>query len=211
MNMAISALKFFYSVLLKKDLMQEHRRPRGDKRLPVVFAKDELKQLFSAVDNPKHRLLLMLAYSSGLRVSEVVNLKREDIDVSRKTLLVRAAKGRKDRYTVLSTRAALALGNYTAVFPVSSWLFPGIPAARHLSIRSAQHIFEQALQKAGILKNASIHSLRHSFAAHLMESGTSLRYIKDLLGHTSIKTTERYIHVASPALLTIISPLDTII
>jgi site-specific recombinase XerD len=209
MNLAISAIGFFYRNVLNKDCLHEQRRPRQDKRLPSILAKSEIGQLFNMVQNPKHRLLLMLAYSSGLRVSEVVTLKREQIDLVRKTVFVRDGKGRKDQYTMLSDVAAESLREYYKLFTIENWIFPGFPADCHLSIRSAQKIFDRALEKAGIAKNASIHSLRHSFATHLMETGTEVRYIQSLLGHASVRTTERYTHVAKRDVLRVQSPLDT--
>jgi site-specific recombinase XerD len=152
-----------------------------------------------------------LAYSSGLRVSEVTALKKEDIDLSRKTIFIRSGKGRKDRFTLLSDRAALFIKEYCLLYSIEGWLFPGQPASQHLSIRSAQSIFDKAMQKAGISKNASIHSLRHSFATHLLEGGTKVRYIQELLGHVSIRTTGRYTHVARRSVLRIHSPLDNLL
>jgi site-specific recombinase XerD len=208
MNLAISSLKFFYRNVLRNDIIREQHRPRHDKRLPTVLSKQEVKRILECEGNPKHRLLLMLAYSSGLRVSEVVSLKREHVDLSRKTIFIRAGKGRKDRYTLLSRRAADFVENYCSLYNITGWLFPGISAAGHLSIRAAQNIFEKALKKSQISKPASIHSLRHTFATHLLESGTDVKYIQELLGHASLKTTERYTHVARHDILTIQSPLD---
>jgi site-specific recombinase XerD len=208
-NLAISALKFFYGSVLKRDIVGQQHRPRHDKRLPSVLSKTEVNALLEREKNPKHRLLLMLAYSSGLRVSEVTALKKEDIDLSRKTIFIRSGKGRKDRFTLLSDRAAQFIREYCLLYSIEGWLFPGQPVSQHLSIRAAQNIFDKAMQKAGISKNASIHSLRHSFATHLLESGTNLKYIQELLGHISIKTTERYTHVARRSALRIQSPLDS--
>ncbi|MDR3138669.1 MAG: tyrosine-type recombinase/integrase [Treponema sp.] len=209
MNLAISAFKFFYANILKKDITQEQRRPRHDKRLPAVLSKSEVTQLLDNEKNPKHRLLLMLVYSAGLRVSEVVALKRDHIDLGRKTILIHAGKGRKDRYTLLSERAAIFIKEYCALYAIDGWIFPGQPASRHLSIRTAQSIFDKALAKAGIQKAASLHSLRHTFATHLLESGTDIKYIQELLGHASLRTTERYTHIARRDILKIKSPLDT--
>jgi site-specific recombinase XerD len=209
MNLAISAIKFFYRYVLKKDIVLEQHRPRQDKKLPAVLAESELKALLDCERNPKHRLLLMLAYSSGLRVSEVVALKKEHIDFQRKTVLVRAGKGRKDRYTLLSDRAADFTQRYCSLYGIDGWLFPGSTANRHLTIRSAQSIFTKALQQARIIKPLSIHSLRHSFATHLLENGTDIRYIQELLGHSVLRTTQRYTHVARRTLLKIRSPLDS--
>lgn len=149
-----------------------------------------------------------MVYASGLRVSEVVALKREHIDLSRKTIIVTMGKGRKDRYTLLSGQVARILEEYFQSFQIKDWLFPGQSGKQHLSIRTAQYICERAFQKAGIQKNASIHSLRHTFATHLLENGTDIRYIQELLGHASIRTTERYTHVAHRHSLKIQSPLD---
>jgi site-specific recombinase XerD len=152
----------------------------------------------------------MLAYSSGLRVSEVVALKKSSIDLARKSVFIRAGKGRKDRYTLLADRAAKYLEDYCALYDIDEWLFPGMPQDQHLSIRSAQNIFNKALEKARIQKQLSIHSLRHSFATHLLENGTDIKYIQELLGHASVRTTERYTHVARRHVLKIQSPLDNL-
>ncbi|MDR0401301.1 MAG: tyrosine-type recombinase/integrase [Treponema sp.] len=210
MNVAISAVKFFFRYVLKRNMLRDQRRPRHDKKLPGVLTESEVADLLAAEKNPKHRLLLMLAYSSGLRVSEVVALKREHVDVKRRTILIRAGKGRKDRYTLLSDRAADFLVRYCALYGIDGWLFPGMDGGRHLSIRSAQNIFAKALEKARIDKSASIHSLRHSFATHLLENGTDIRYIQELLGHSTLRTTQRYTHVARRTVLRIRSPLDNI-
>jgi site-specific recombinase XerD len=209
MNLAISALKFFYAGILGKPVTGNLRRPRHDKRLPCVLSKAEINLMLDTEKNPKHRLLLMMAYSSGLRVSEVVALRKENIDFSRKTILVCAGKGRKDRYTLLSDRAAQFAREYCNLYAIESWLFPGQDHTGHLSIRSAQAIFEKALRNASIDKPVSIHSLRHTFATHLLENGIDIRYIRDLLGHSSLRTTERYAHVAHRGILGIRSPLDT--
>jgi site-specific recombinase XerD len=209
MNLAISAIKFFYGEVLKKDIANEQRRPRQDKRLPAVLSRPEIDRILELEQNPKHRLLLMLTYSSGLRVSEVVALRKEHIDTARQALFVRSGKGRKDRYTLLSGRAARFIAEYCALYRIETWLFPGQSAGRHLSIRSAQNIFDKAVEKAGIGKEISIHSLRHTFATHLLENGTDIRYIQTLLGHSSLRTTERYTHVARRGVLRIQSPLDS--
>jgi site-specific recombinase XerD len=209
LNLVINSLNFFYGHLLKERIAHEQRRPRKDKRLPMVLSRSDVQKMFDCEKNPKHRLLLMLAYSAGLRVSEVVALKKEHIDLAGKTVFIRNGKGRKDRYSLLSSKVAEFLRDYYAITPLDGWIFSGVPSSGHLSIRSAQKIFEHALQKAGIEKHASIHSLRHSFATHLLENGTDVRYIQELLGHSSIKTTERYTHVAKRTVLRIQSPLDS--
>ena len=210
MNAALSAFKFFYRQVLNRDTAREQKRPRQDKRLPVVFSKSEIKKIFDSVKNPKHRLLLMIGFASGLRVSELVNLRRQNVDFSRKVVRVVDGKGRKDRETIMSETAYVALKYYYNRYKITDWIFPGADPSHHISIRTAQHIFQNALKLANIEKKASIHSLRHSFATHLLESGTDITYIKELMGHGSIRTTERYTHVAKRKTLKITSPLDTI-
>ena len=209
-NLAISSIKFFYRKVLKKDIIKDQFRPRNNKRLPTVLSKTEIDKILKTEKNPKHRLLLTLVYSSGLRVSEVVSLKREHIDTSRGVINVKLGKGRKDRCTILSEKAARLINDYSALFNMENWLFTGQPATRHLCIRSAQKIFDKAIRQAEINKDISIHSLRHTFATHLLETGTDIRYIQALLGHSSLRTTERYTHVAKRDVLKIRSPLDTI-
>ena len=211
MNLAISGIKFFFRNVVKNDIINEHHRPRQDKNLPTVLSKEEVCKILSLEKNPKHRLLLMLVYSSGLRVSEVVALKKEYIDLSRKVVFIKNGKGRKDRSTLLSEKAAQFIEEYYEVFGIEKWLFTGYPSNRPLSIRSAQYIFEKAARNAGITKRVTIHGLRHSFATHLLEGGTDIRYIQTLLGHANIRTTERYTHVARRSVLSIKSPLDTML
>jgi site-specific recombinase XerD len=210
LNLALSAIKFFYREVFKKGSIADQRRPRHDGRLPQVLSKEEMKKIISVEKNIKHRLLLMLVYSSGLRVSEVVALKKESIDFSRKVIYIKQGKGRKDRYTLLSEKAAGFIKEYCASCGIQTWLFPGQPKTGPLTIRTAQHIVDKALRRAEITKKVSIHSLRHTFATHLLESGTDIRYIQELLGHSSIRTTERYTHVAKRNKKTKKSPLDTI-
>jgi len=209
-NYNISAFKFFYRYVVNKDVVNEQKRPRQDKRLPVVLSKYEVKKMFDCIRNPKHRILLMMVYASGLRVGEVVNLRKEHIDFIRKTIFVKRGKGRKDRYTLMSQTIKEELSFYIEQYNITDWLFPGAYPNSHLSIRTAQYIFKQALKNAGIEKRASIHCLRHTFATHLLEGGTDITYIRDLLGHNSLRTTEVYTHVAKKKMLNIISPLDTI-
>jgi len=147
-------------------------------------------------------------YSAGLRVGEVVKLKIEDIEVKRKLIRVRDGKGRKDRYIVLSEIALRTFREYVDKYKPEKWLFPGQRKDKHISTRTVQAIFEKARDKAGIKKDATVHSLRHSFATHLLESGVDLRYIQELLGHKSSKTTEIYTHVSTKNLSKIKSPLD---
>ncbi|AEF85374.1 phage integrase family protein [Treponema primitia ZAS-2] len=208
MNLAISALKFFYHNVLQKNILEEQHRPKLDQRLPAILSKSEINVMLEGEKNSKHRLLIMLAYSSGLRVSEVVSLKKSHVDFTRKVIYIRSGKGRKDRNSILSDRAASFISEYVSVYGIENWLFPGIKPGSHLSIRSAQNIFNKAVLKVGIQKDVSIHSLRHAFATHLLENGVDIKYIQELLGHAFLKTTERYTHVARRSALKIKSPLD---
>jgi len=210
MNLAISSIRFFYKEVLKTEIVDEQRRPRQDKKLPMVLSKKEINTILNNESNIKHRLLLTLAYSSGLRVSEVVSLKKEHIDLSRGVIYVNLGKGRKDRCTILSQKAIFLINQYLACNEIQTWIFPGQKPAKPLSIRSAQKIFEKAIHQVEIHKEVSIHSLRHTFATHLLESGIDIRYIQALLGHSSLRTTERYTHIAKGSFLNIQSPLDSI-
>lgn len=210
LNVAVSALKFYYGEILNQNYIYDTKRPKKAKKLPVVLSMEEIHKLFSSFDNIKHKAILMLTYSAGLRVSEVVKLKPEDIDVDRKMIHVKSAKGRKDRYTVLSNTALDTLNIYMSAHPTEMWLFPGQKKNEHITTRTVQKVFKKGITKAGIRKQVSVHSLRHSFATHLLECGTDLRYIQELLGHKSSKTTEIYTHVSNSRISKIKSPLDTI-
>jgi len=195
---------------LKKKFVYEIKRPRKDKKLPIVLNQNEVSKILSSVSNIKHKTILMLVYSAGLRVSEVVKLKVEDVDTERKLIHVKGAKGRKDRYTILSDVALMALKQYLGRYKLQKWLFPGSKLEKRISTRTVQTIFKQAKEKADIKKDVSVHCLRHSFATHLLESGVDLRYIQELLGHKSSKTTEIYTHVSNKNLRAIRSPLDNL-
>ena len=172
----------------------------------------EIGKLFNALDNKKHKAILFTAYSAGLRVSEVVNLQLKDIDSDRMQIFIERAKGKKDRYVMLSPVLLDILREYikTCTPPPVRYIFESPTPGEPYSDRSAQRIFQMAREKAGIAKAVSFHSLRHSFATHLLEKGIDIRFIKDLLGHFSIKTTTRYLHVKRESLVNIMSPLDDI-
>ncbi len=208
MNVAISAIKFYYKNLFDIDIPQRISRPKKEKKLPDILNRDEVKRLLSALKNIKSRAILVLAYSSGLRVSEVVSLKVSDLDFTRDSITVKGAKGSKDRITLFSDRAQRTIKTYIKAEQLDYWLFPGQKEGKHLTARSAQLHFKYALEKTNIKKDVSIHSLRHSFATHLLENGTDIRYIQKLLGHKSTKTTEIYTHVTNTALQKIKSPFD---
>jgi integrase/recombinase XerD len=213
-NQVFNSLRFLYDELYKKPfVIGSLPRPRRETKLPDVLSEDEVKRLFGSVTNLKHRTMLMLAYASGLRVSEVVRLRIEDIDGDRGLVHVRAAKGKKDRFTLFPDSLRGQLGAYWREYRLgkSGWLFPGQTASRHLAERSIQAVVERALKIAGITKPVSMHTLRHSFATHLLEHGTDLRYIQDLLGHQSVRTTQIYTHVSQKAIGKIRSPLDFLV
>lgn len=208
MNVAISALKFYCKNMFGMDLPHRISRPKKKKKLPDILNREEVKGLLSAHKNIKSRAILVLTYSSGLRVSEVVSLKLSDLDFKRDTITVNGAKGGKDRVTVFSDKAERTIKTYLKAEQPEHWLFPGQKKDKHLTSRSAQLHFKQALEKTEINKDVSIHSLRHSFATHLLENGTDIRYIQKLLGHENTETTEIYTHVTNTALQKIKSPLD---
>ncbi|WP_338542300.1 tyrosine-type recombinase/integrase [Paenibacillus tundrae] len=176
--------------------------------MPQVLSEKEVAQLLTSVTNLKHKTILFLTYSSGLRVGEVVRLRCSDLDIERQTLIVGQGKGQKDRRTLLSNIAWEIVQKYIVEYRPQRWLFPGQSSDRHLTEHSVQKVFEEARQRAGIVKKVSIHVLRHSFATHLLENGTDLRYIQELLGHTSARTTQRYTHVSTKSIQRIQSPLD---
>jgi integrase/recombinase XerD len=206
-NQAISALRFMFHRVLGREAPLT-RRPKSDRRLPGVLSREEAKKILAAPHNLKHRALLVLAYSAGLRVSEIAALRVGDIDTARGVILVRSGKGRKDRYTILANRTKQLLDIYIDLYAPHEWLFEG-QAGGHLSSRSIQEVFNKAKAKVGITKAVSVHSLRHSFATHLLEDGTDIRYIQELLGHANAKTTQIYTHIAKRDFLKIRSPYDS--
>jgi site-specific recombinase XerD len=211
-NSAYSALKFFYKTTLCRDWnVAKIPRRKTEKRLPVVLDGSEIKQLFAVTTNLKHRALLMTTYSAGLRVSETAHLKVSDVDSKRMQLRVAQGKGKKDRYALLSPVTLNLLRDYWRQYRPFSWLFPGRLPERPISTRSIQKVFEKAKRKAGIKKPATVHTLRHSFATHLLEAGTDIYHIQKLLGHTSPRTTAIYIHLRRQDLLNIVSPLDSLL
>ena len=204
-----SALKFFYETTLRGD-WNGFRIPRSKmaKRLPVVLSQQEVEAIFSATENLKHRAIFMTIYSAGLRVSEAVHLKVSDIDSQRMVIRVEQGKGAKDRYTVLGQRTVEVLRDYWRVYRPKDWLFPGQPAKGPLSVSSVQQSFRKVLQEAGVQKHATVHTLRHSFATHLLEAKTDLYQIQRLLGHTTPKTTTVYFHLSRKDLGGVRSPID---
>ena len=209
----INALKFYFEQVLHKErFFWAIPRPKKPLRLPKVLAEKEISRLFNAVSFLKHKVILFTAYSAGLRVSEIVNLQWKHIDKGRGQILIEQAKGKKDRYVTLSPVLEDILVAYyrkAKVKPIK-YVFESEVAGEPYSIRSAQAVFQQAKKRAGIKKDVSFHCLRHSFATHLLEKGTDIRFIQELLGHFSIKTTTRYLHVAREKLVVIESPFDSL-
>lgn len=210
-NQALAALRFLYQHVLERGWEIE-KIPFQKKRLrlPVVLSTQEVQSIFTAVRNLKHRLCLMTSYAAGLRLSEVISLQPHDIDSARMLIRVRDGKGRKDRYVMLAQFLLISLREYWKIYKPGPWLFPGRATTKpaHISSRSLQHVFQKARIKAGIHKPASFHSLRHSFATHLLEAGTGIHHIRLFLGHRSIQTTLIYTHVTPASLANIVSPLD---
>ena len=208
----MNSLKFYYEqVLHQEKFFWEIPRPKKPDQLPKVLSENEIGRMFNAVNNLKHKAILFTAYSAGLRVSEVINLKIKDVDSDRMQLFIEKSKGKKDRYVGLSILLLDVLRAYlkSAVPRPVKYVFENpLRPGENYSTRSAQQIFHDAKEKAKINKNVGIHSLRHSFATHLLEKGIDIRYIKDLLGHFSIKTTERYLHVKRESLINIPNVLD---
>ncbi len=207
----INALKFYYEQVLEKEkFFWTIPRPKKPFILPKVLGEEELRRLFKALTFAKHKAILFTAYSAGLRVSEVVHLQLKHIDRDRMQLFIERSKGKKDRYVGLSPVLLDILDNYyrkTQPRPLR-YLFEGEHPGTMYHVRTAQKVFGMAKEKAGIAKEVGFHSLRHSFATHLLEKGVDIRYIKDILGHFDIRTTERYLHVRKEKLVNIVSLLD---
>lgn len=207
-NQKLSAIQFFYrQVLGQKDFSLRVPSKRAA-RLPEPFSRGEIAKILDTTRNLKHRALLMTVYGGGLRVSEVVHLQLRDIHSDRMLIRVNQGKGRKDRYTLLSHRLLEELRTYWRAYRPQPWLFSGRDPSRFLPANTAKKIFTEAKQRAGIQHGHGIHSLRHSFATHLMEAGVALPVIQRLMGHTSLSTTAKYLHVTSQHLAGVRSPLD---
>ncbi len=214
-NCFLNAVKFLYTVTLEMPWSEEHfpPRPKVPDKLPVVLSAGEVMQFFGCIGVLKHRAILMLCYGSGLRISEAVSLKAADIDSRRMLIAVRQGKGAKDRYTVLSGRLLLLLREYWKIQRPLDWLFPAVKAGRHMQAGTIRQVCREACQMAGIIKHVTPHTLRHSFATHLLESGTDTRAIQVMLGHSRIETTahcfsSRYTRVSPGTIGRTVSPLD---
>ena len=209
LNQLINALRFLYVEVYRRPLkLGILKRPKAEKKLPVVLSPEEVVRLLSSATNLKHKTILMLIYSGGLRLGEAVRVRVSDLDSDRMMIHVRGGKGKKDRYTLLSVELLRLVREYYRAYRPTEYLFPGAEGRGHISERAVESIFDRALAAASIRKPATVHTLRHSFATHLLEHGTDLRYIQALLGHSSSKTTEIYTHISTRDLGKIVNPLD---
>lgn len=210
LNQAVCALRLLYSVTLGKDWTVRHiPYPRQEKKLPVILSVSEVFRFFQAVTNLVHRVIVMTAYATGLRISEVISLRVSDIDSQRMVIRVCRGKGHKDRYVMLSPKLLVILRMYWKVVrPSSHWLFPGHKPEEHISRGSVQRACRSARQISGLRKDVTVRALRHAFATHLLEAGTDIRIIQMLLGHRSLLTTQIYTHVSTKTVCATSSPLD---
>ena len=208
LNVALNALKFYYRQILKRKFFFDIKGAKKSNYLPTVLSKEEIERMLAVTENPKHHFLISLMYSAGLRVSEAVKIRMRDFDPDRKMIMVRQGKGNKDRCTLLSEKLLPVLKKQMALKKPTDYLFTGAGGKSHLTSESAEKIVRKAAQIAGVSKKVSCHTLRHSFATHLLEAGTSIRYIQELLGHAKLETTQIYTKVANTNLQTIKSPLD---
>ncbi len=210
-NQVVNAIKLFYKVIDNRVLDFELiHRPKRAQPLPNVLSKEEVKAVLDALQNQKHRAMLSLIYACGLRSGELLKLKAEHIDSKRLLLIIKGAKGNKDRIVPLSIKIIEMLRTYYKAFKPKTYLFEGQYAGNAYDSRSLQLVLKQAVTKAGIKKPVTLHWLRHSYATHLLEAGTDLRYIQEILGHKSSKTTEIYTHVSTNSIQKITSPFDTL-
>lgn len=203
----LNAVKFWMEQVEGKEKTFIELRPKKREQLPRVLSVAEVQRLFAAVDNLKHRCILKIIYGGGLRLSEVVNLRLEDIQSDRLQIFVHGGKGKKDRYTTLSAKFLTELRAYYREYQPGYWLFEGQTGGQY-SVRSVQAVLKKAVKKSGVNPYCTVHTLRHSYATHLLEAGTSLRHIQVLLGHASSTTTEIYTHVSTAERQQVISPLD---
>ena len=210
LNQGISAVRFFFNEVLHRQWPLEIRYQRAPQRVPVTLSPEEVRRLLAAVPNLRERAAMEIAYGAGLRLNEIRHLKLSDIDSQRMILRVEQGKGKKDRNVMLSAALLETLRSYWKQCRPQVWLFPGHRGKRPLHETLFQRAFQQARRAAGIRKPVTFHSLRHSFASHLLESGVNVRTIQALLGHRSLGTTQRYTHVAGDYLRQTPSPLDTL-
>jgi integrase/recombinase XerD len=210
-NQVVNAIKLFFRTVEDKHIQPELiHRPKRKHTLPNVLSKEEVKLILEAPGNIKHKAMLSLIYSCGLRRSELLNLKLSHIDSKRGLVIIKQSKGRKDRVAPLSEKVLNLLRDYFKAYHPKFWLFEGQSGIGQYDERSLASVLRQALAKSKISKPVTLHWLRHSFATHLLENGTDLRYIQEILGHSRSTTTEIYTHVSNKSIQNIISPFDTL-
>jgi site-specific recombinase XerD len=210
LQQTVCALRFLYRNTLGKEWALPYiPAPKREKKLPVVLSQEEVSRFFEHLPNLKHRALIMTAYATGMRVSEVVSLRVADIDSDRMMIRIELGKGRKDRYVMLSPNLLELLRAYWKVARPADWLFPGQRAGTHLTAKRVHQVCVKASAAAGLTKRATVRALRHSFATHLLEAGANIRVIQVLLGHRSLRTTARYTHVSRETICSTSSPLDS--
>ncbi len=208
-NLALSSLKFSHNEILQNKAFNGVKAPKLDKKLPTVLTKEEIKRMLSAIQNPKHKLLIEFLYSSGLRVSECMSLKLDDLDLIEKIGKVKHGKGNKERYFILSDSLMQHLNDFMIKKKDQSPYIFSVKS-RPITIRQAQKVVKEAAKKAGIKKRVFCHALRSSFATHLLEAGTDIRIIQELLGHANLSTTQIYTKVSTQQLKKVKSPLDSL-
>lgn len=206
-NQHLQAINFFCWNVLKFHGKIDIKFAKTPSKLPVVLSRDEIQRMLSVINNEKHKLMIALAYSGGLRVSEIINLKIKDINSEELTIHIKGAKGNKDRITIFPEKLVADIGKIIANRDFNDYVFASERGGK-LTERTAQKVFENAIIKTGIQKDATFHSLRHSFATHLLENGVDVRYVQELLGHANIRTTQIYTKVTNPMLRNIKSPLE---
>jgi integrase/recombinase XerD len=207
-NQLINAIKVFYKTVNNRKLEDiEPIRPKSEIKFPVVLSRDEIKKTVKAIRNIKHQTIILLIYGTGIRLGESVNIKVEDVDFDRNLIHIKTGKGKKDRIVPLPNLLYKKIRYYKEIYSPTGYLFEGRNKGKY-STRSVQSILKTALNKAGIEKKASVHTLRHTFATHACEEGTDIRLIKEILGHENIKTTEIYVHISKTSILNIQSPID---
>lgn len=206
-NLYLNAIKYFYREIYKSKNSINIRFSKTSKKLPVVLSREEIKKIINSIDNIKHRLLISLSYGSGLRVSEAINLKIKDVNLGELTIHLKNAKGNRDRITIFPEKLKSDLWKIFALRDMDDYVFASERGGK-LTERTAQKIFENAVKRTGISIDATFHSLRHSFATHLLENGTDVRFVQELLGHQNIRTTQLYTKVTNPSIKKIKSPLD---
>jgi integrase/recombinase XerD len=206
-NLYLNAIKYFYREVFKSSIYIDLKFAKTSNKLPVMLSREEIKKIIGVIGNKKHRLIVSLSYGAGLRVSEVINLKVKDINLEELTIHIKNAKGKKDRITVFPEKLKVTLAEIMVLHTKDDYVFESTRGGK-LTERTAQIVFEKALKNAYIQKDATFHSLRHSFATHLLENGVDVRYVQELLGHQNIRTTQLYTKVTNPSLKNIKSPLD---